>query len=97
MQIIQFKCDKCGSVWLSTDPKKPQEVNISLKLNYGSHVPPEGFVCGIRVADQTWCRPCVENYVKLSELRNQPEGTRQATEIEMLVELLERLGFNRQQ
>lgn len=97
MQIIQFQCDKCKRVWDSRDKEKPQEVNISVRLNYGSNQPPDGYVYGTSVSHQTWCRTCIEEFVKFPDLAKQEPAARQLSEIDMLVEMLERLGFNRQQ
>jgi len=98
MQTILFKCDKCGQEWKSTDKDKPQEVNVSLQLNYGCNYPPfAGGYCGTTVSHQTWCRPCIEKFVPTPKPKDQSKEHQTANEIDMLVELLERLGFSRQQ
>ena len=95
MQIIQFQCDKCKSIWTQGDAKAPQQVNICLMLNYGYNYPPSTFG-GTTRAHQTWCRPCIEQFVVTPKDKNTPPEVKQNSDIELLVTLLENLGFNRQ-
>ena len=80
-----------------SDKDCPQHVNISVKLNYGSNVPPEGYVYGTSVAHQTWCRPCIEKFVPFPELQKLTPPEREVSDTEIIINLLERLGFSRQQ
>lgn len=96
MQIIQFKCDKCGQVWDTSDKACPQQVNLSLTLNYGCNYPPSGYVYGTHARNHTWCRPCIEEHLPFPE----PEAVKASQSYDpaqMLVECLEHLGFTRQQ
>lgn len=96
MQIIKFQCDKCKQTWDHDGPDSPQQVNLSLSLNYGCNYPPSGYVYGTSVRHQTWCRPCIEKYLPFPE----PEAVKTSATYDptqMLVECLEQLGFSRAQ
>jgi hypothetical protein len=76
-----FKCDRCGGEWEQFTKECPQEINIVVKLNYGSHHPAgdEGYEAYKIAHDQTWCRPCLDKSGVITS------------------DLLNRLGFNQRE
>jgi hypothetical protein len=98
-QRTLFKCDKCGGEWETDTKDCPQQVNISVFLNYGKNYPVQAgvYYSGTIARNQTWCRPCIEasGVVEPREDEKKPDVVYPTTE-DVLVEMLERLGFKRE-
>lgn len=95
-QRTLFKCDKCGGEWDTSTKECPMQVCLSMTLNYGNGYPRE---TRYQAAEryQVWCRPCLDasGVVPPREESKPIQGSYPTTE-EVLVDLLDRLGFKRE-
>ena len=93
MFITTFQCDRCNKTW---DHGKANYVSVGLVINWhGGRCDPKESSFATKVLEQQWCRDCVDAYVQKPLQQAAPE-CKEATETELLVDLLERLGFKRE-
>ena len=100
-----FKCEKCEKEWDTANQDCPQQVNIAIRANWGYTYPAfsDGKSVysrdsGTEILSVNVCRPCADVW-KLKAMPKKDEKPSLAittTTEDVLVELLERLGFTRQ-
>lgn len=96
-----FTCEKCGESWEYATKGCPQVVNIAARVNWGNSY--DAFQQDSWSSDllsMNCCRPCAEALnLQMPREKQKPEEkdkSPNATTEEMLVNLLETLGFNRE-
>lgn len=98
MQYTIFKCDKCGQEWRTDSEKCPQRVCLELSLTFGSHAPDTNRFGRSKARYASWCRPCVlSSGVSEKFFEPEPDSATKTipTTEEVIVDMLEQLGFRR--
>lgn len=97
-----FTCEKCKQEWDTRSKECPQQVNIACRINYGHTYHDFRHEIGNDILSMNWCRPCVDA-LNLHKPREKQKPTLDAscpapnpTTEEMLINLLETLGFTRE-
>lgn len=96
-----FTCEKCNQTWEFQTKGCPQQVNVAARLNYGNNYHDfDNKFSSSDLLSMNWCRPCVDalHLHKPAEKQTTEEKAADPhpTTEEMLVSLLETLGFTRE-